>query len=152
MLDEQISEHILDIIRNNEISEQSHLKKKLMERGIDIAQSTLSRKLKKLKITKVSGIYVITEINHYRLPIILNMQISESGIVVLHTSPGEAGGLAHFIDKKYVDRQNVNKAGIIGTIAGDDVVILITKMNSDAVRACELLCNDFPYLANLKSP
>ncbi|MDE5066147.1 ArgR family transcriptional regulator, partial [Wolbachia endosymbiont of Drosophila seguyi] len=119
MHDNTLGEHILNIIQNHEILEQSDLQTLLKERGHNIPQATLSRKLKKLKIAKVAGMYKVIDINQYRLPLILNMQISDFGLIVLHTQPGQASSLAYFLDQKYViySLNNSKNIGIIGTIA-----------------------------------
>lgn len=46
MHDNTLGEHILNIIQNHEILEQSDLQTLLKERGHNIPQATLSRKLK----------------------------------------------------------------------------------------------------------
>src|SRR5258707_125806 len=94
--------HILNIIQNHDIFEQSDLQVILKERGYDTPQATLSRRLKKLKIAKVSGVYKVIEFAQPHLPLVLNMQVSESGLIVLHTQPGNANNLAYFFDQKYV--------------------------------------------------
>ncbi|HRE31189.1 MAG TPA: ArgR family transcriptional regulator, partial [Candidatus Berkiella sp.] len=102
--------------------------------------ATLSRKLKKMKIAKVDGIYKAVQFNIPILPPILNMQISESGIVVLHVHPGQASSLAYYFDHKYVSfsQQNPTDSGILGTIAGDDTVILIIRSKADLPKVLAL--------------
>lgn len=146
--DHVIEGHILNLVQTQQIREQSELQEMLKERGFDIPQATLSRKLKKMKIAKVDGIYNIVQFNLPTLPTILNMQISESGIMVLHVHPGQASGLAYFFDQKYVSfsPQNPSNKGILGTIAGDDTVILILRSKADEPKVLALLKEDFPYL------
>ena len=120
---------ILGIVQANEVREQSELKTLLIARGHDVPQSTISRHLKKLKIAKVGGIYRTVEFDPIKTPPVLNAKISDSGIVVFHTYPGHANSLAYFIDQRYVSFSPKDKKenGILGTIAGDDTVILILK-------------------------
>ncbi|WP_265044731.1 arginine repressor [Wolbachia endosymbiont (group A) of Epirrhoe alternata] len=148
MHDNTLSEHILNIIQNHEILEQSDLQILLKERGHNIPQATLSRKLKKLKIAKVAGMYKVIDINQYRLPLILNMQISDFGLIVLHTQPGQASSLAYFLDQKYViySLNNSKNIGIIGTIAGDDTVLLIIKSKAELNKVLQSIYETFPYL------
>ncbi len=143
-----IDEHILNIIQNNEIFEQSDLQKTLKERGHNIPQATLSRKLKKLKIAKISGIYKVTNPNQHYLPLVLNIQISEFGLIILHTYPGQANSLAYFLDQKYVNyfTKDTKNLGILGTIAGDDTVLLIMKNKSDLDGILTAIYQIFPYL------
>lgn len=146
MHDNTLGEHILNIIQNHEILEQSDLQTLLKERGHNIPQATLSRKLKKLKIAKVAGVYKVIGINQYQLPLILNMQISDFGLIVLHTQPGQASSLAYFLDKKYVLNSS-NNIGIIGTIAGDDTVLLIIKSKTELNKVLQSIYKTFPYLS-----
>ncbi|KTD18639.1 ArgR family transcriptional regulator [Legionella jordanis] len=140
--------HILSIVQTREIMEQSDLQHFLSERGYDIPQATLSRKLKKLKIAKVAGVYRVVDFALPNLPLVLNMQISDFGLIVLHTHPASASSLASFIDRKYVSFsfQEESPSGIIGTIAGDDTVILIIKNKQLLPNALAILKQEFPYL------
>ncbi len=140
--------YILNIIQSHKIREQSELQQKLKERGQDIPQATLSRHLKRLKIAKVSGIYKIFDYNTPTLPLVLNVQVSEFGLIIMQTHPGNAGSLAYWLDRKYVSYspQEPKKFGILGTIAGDDTVVLIMKTKSDVDKVLQLLQKSFPYL------
>jgi len=148
--DAALDGHILNIIQAQEIHEQIDLQMKLKERGYDIPQATLSRRLKKLKIVKVGGVYQVVDFTTPHLPLVLNLQVSEFGLIVLHTHPGSANSLAVFFDKKYasfsLDQQNTS--GILGTIAGDDTVILIVRSKQDLKPVLQLIQEDFPYLKN----
>ncbi len=149
MHDNTLGEHILNIIQNHEILEQSDLQTLLKKRGYNISQATLSRKLKELKIAKVAGMYKVIDINQYRLPLILNMQISDFGLIVLHTQPGQASSLGYFLDQKYViySLNNSKSIGIIGTIAGDDTVLLIIKSKAELNKVLQSIYETFPYLS-----
>lgn len=140
--------YIISIIQNNDIREQADLQSLLKEYGHDVPQATLSRRLRRLKIAKISGAYQIIDLNMPNLPIILNVQVSEFGLVVLHTHPGNANSLAYFIDQKYVNHNQrmQKKSGILGTIAGDDTVLLIIKSKPDLNKVLGLLKEEFPYL------
>ncbi|ARG98413.1 arginine repressor [Legionella micdadei] len=146
--DNVLDGHILSIVQTQEILEQVDLQNKLKERGYDIPQATLSRRLKKLKIAKVAGVYRVVDLTMPSLPLVLNLQISDSGIVVLHTHPGSASSLGSFIDRKYVSfsPQSGSKSGILGTIAGDDTVILIMRSKADIGSLLSILQEEFPYL------
>lgn len=137
-----LDEHISNLVKNNKISEQKDLQRMLKNAGFDIPQATISRRLKKLNIAKINGIYQFIDYNQTFLPVILGADTSDSGLIVLHTRPGHAGGLAYFLDQKYISREEE----IIGTIAGDDAVLIICKHCASAQKILELLYNDFPYL------
>ena len=143
-----MEECILSIIQNNNISEQTDLQNMLKEKNQNISQATLSRKLKKMNIAKIGGFYKVESFIPPHAPIILSLKASESGIIVLHTHPGSASNLAYFIDQKYVS-PNINNSDnhkVLGTIAGDDTVMLILKQNDDVYPMSVLLKKDFPYI------
>ena len=146
--DTALDSHILSIIQTQEIPEQSYLQDILKGRGHDIPQATLSRRLKKLKIAKVAGIYKVIDLNTPTLPIILNIQISEFGMIVLHTHPGNAHSLAYFFDQKHVNLTAVEQknSGILGTLAGDDTVLLIIRSKAEFPHVLNTLQKEFPYL------
>ncbi|MFI4937472.1 MAG: arginine repressor [Candidatus Berkiellales bacterium] len=146
--DHVIDGYILNLVQYQVIHEQADLQALLKERGFDIPQATLSRRLKKLKIAKVEGSYKIIEYNMPVLPPILNIQLSESGIIVLHVHPGQANSLAYYFDHKYVSYspKNPKNTGILGTIAGDDTVLLIVKSKKDIPKVLEAINEEFPYL------
>ncbi|CDZ77977.1 Arginine repressor [Legionella massiliensis] len=140
--------HILSLVQTQEIPEQIDLQNKLKERGYDIPQATLSRRLKKLKIAKVAGLYRVVDFNMPSLPLVLNIQVSDMGLIVLHTHPANANSLASFIDRKYVafSSQSPNHSDILGTIAGDDTVLLIIRSKDSLSKVLELIRTEFPYL------
>ena len=146
--DHVIEGHILNLVQTQSIYEQSELQELLKKRGFNIPQATLSRKLKKMKIAKVEGVYKVINFNQPNMPIILNMQISESGIIVLHVHPGHAGSLAAYFDQKYVSfsLHSSKISGVLGTIAGDDTVILIIRSKADLPNILKDIHEDFSYL------
>ncbi|KTC90102.1 arginine repressor [Fluoribacter dumoffii] len=140
--------HILNIVQTEKIAEQVDLQNSLKARGYNIPQATLSRRLKKLKIAKIGGTYQAVDFNMPNLPLVLNMQVSDFGLIVLHTHPGNANSLAFYIDRKFVSfsSQMIQNSGILGTIAGDDTVLLITKSKEQLNQVIQLLHEEFPYL------
>jgi transcriptional regulator of arginine metabolism len=143
--------HILNIVQNHEILEQNDLQKMLKALGYNVPQATLSRHLKRLKIAKVSGVYKAVDLYKPNLPVVLHMQISEFGLIVLHTHPGQANSLAYFFDQEYVNysSKSIRNTGILGTIAGDDTVLLIIKSSADMDAALSIIHQEFPYLNSL---
>ncbi|HAT5042692.1 TPA: ArgR family transcriptional regulator, partial [Legionella pneumophila] len=53
-----------------------------------------------------------------------------------------------YIDRKYVSFsiKDSSNSGILGTIAGDDTVLLIIKSKSDQQKVLDILMKEFPYL------
>lgn len=144
-----LDEHILNIVQCQEIAEQVDLQQALHARGYEVPQATLSRRLKKLKIAKIAGIYRVVDWSVTNLPLVLHAQVSEFGGVVLHTHPGHASSLASYLDKKYlaIYAPQVKPSGIIGTLAGDDTILLIAKSAQDLPTVIQHLKDEFPYLS-----
>lgn len=146
--DAVIEDIIRSIVHNEVIAEQSELQERLRLRGYDIPQATLSRRLKKMNIAKVNGLYKIIDYKQPGLPLVLNIQVSEFGLIVLQTHPGNANSLAYYLDRKYVSFaiHDIMHSGVLGTIAGDDTVLMIIKSKADQTRVMALLQEEFPYL------
>lgn len=132
---------IRDVVERNLVSNQEELSALLSRRGLSVAQATLSRDIREMRISKVhddSGYY-------YRLPkpdSVLNLDKASAGmftdsitgvefsgqIGIVHTRPGHASMVAAAIDGN-------RPAGVMGTIAGDDTVLVILregiKMSAD---------------------
>ncbi|MBP6219379.1 MAG: hypothetical protein KA436_12405 [Oligoflexales bacterium] len=138
----------MDIIQHYEIYEQSDLQEALAAKGHEIPQATLSRRLKKLGVAKVGGLYKVTSFVPSHLPIVLNIQVSEFGLIVMQTQPGQATALGYFLDQKYVSYspKSTKHSGILGTIAGDDTLLLVVKNKPELKKVLATLYQDFPYL------
>ena len=121
---------ISEIIRNRRIGSQEELLHILTNKGYDLTQATLSRDLKILKVAKQPDnlgnyVYFLPEVKD-KTPkeAIINggfVSISFSGnLAVIKTLPGFANGIASLIDAEGIFE-------ILGTIAGDDTILVITK-------------------------
>jgi transcriptional regulator of arginine metabolism len=122
---------IKDLISDQEISNQDELLKKLTDLEITVTQATLSRDLRELKVSKVpnnSGqyIYRLTESANQPTTATHNENMSlvfSKNLGVIKTKPGYANRIAFEIDNTHFNT-------IIGTIAGDDTVLIIMKEES----------------------
>lgn len=132
---------IREIIATRDISGQDDILIELANRGFSLTQATLSRDIKELQIAKVPdglGNYryrlapntVARQINSEQTPLgsdlIRNCAVSlefSGQIAVLKTRPGYASVVADLIDKAQCN-------SIMGTLAGDDTVLLIMRQNS----------------------
>lgn len=134
---QQRLEAICQIIQSEAIRNQEELLKHLEMQGFQFTQATLSRDIKHLKIAKAhdgADNYVYTLPDQIRVPGAGNQgrvldtkpatgyrNIEFSGnLAVLKTRPGYAMGIASDIDAK-APRE------ILGTIAGDDTILLIPR-------------------------
>lgn len=116
---------ILEIIREKAIYTQEELARALSERGIPATQVTLSRDIRDLGLVKTPDGYrqLVADVAGPSLEdtvaeYLLDIRIAQN-LVVLRTSPANASSLAVALDKEQLDE-------IVGTIAGDDTVLVIT--------------------------
>lgn len=124
------------IVSEVDVKNQEQLMNCLIQRGFNVTQATLSRDLKRMKISKVAnnyGEYVYVLPNHALLkrasddgesPVVnlprygfVSMKFS-GNMAVIKTKPGYAAGLAYDIDES-------NIPNVLGTIAGDDTLLMI---------------------------
>lgn len=125
---------ILDIIRDNVIKTQDELVAALNENNIATTQATLSRDLRELNIHKRSdkngvirlvspGSNTQVNLNDKFISIINSSFVSvdyANNLVVLRTLAGMAQAVAAVFDSRQYD-------GILGTVAGDDTVLIICR-------------------------
>lgn len=144
---------IRKIIRSEYISSQEELIKRLEECGVQITQSTLSRDLKYMHVAKVPHkekgyIYVLPNSSRDDLVISPNitdniLDIAFSGnMCVISTKPGYASAISVPIDSKGINE-------ILGTIAGDNTILLILRDGFDMDSLMEQLYMLFPSLRML---
>lgn len=122
-------EAIKKIIGSHKIKNQEDLLSKLVENGFDFTQATLSRDLKQLQIVKkpegdVSYYYILPENTvknnaESNLKGFLSIDFSNN-IGVIKTLPGFASIVAIEIDNLQINK-------ILGTVAGDDTIIMVIK-------------------------
>lgn len=131
---------ILDIISKNTIETQEQLIEKLRSEGFNVTQATVSRDIRELRLTKIScgfGVYKYVVSNpetHSHSVKYLNIlketvtRVEHAGnLVVVKTYAGMAQAAAAALD-------NMGWTEIIGTIAGDDTILLVLR-SADSSRA-----------------
>lgn len=122
---------ILKVIRNKEIYTQEELARELSELGIQTTQVTLSRDMRDLALVKTPEGYrqLPTETSGPNLGDVANEYLQDvrlaQNLVVLRTSPGNANTLAVAIDRAEWEE-------VVGTVAGDDTVLVITAGSQQA--------------------
>jgi transcriptional regulator of arginine metabolism len=121
------------IIKDENISTQDELLRKLKGKGIRCTQATLSRNLRQLgagRIPNGAGGYKYSLSENIRslansqvklniVPVIQDI-VEAKGLMVIKTIPGNASNTAFFID-------GTGRYEIAGTIAGDDTILLIPR-------------------------
>jgi transcriptional regulator of arginine metabolism len=137
---------ILDIITSNEIKTQEELSTHLRDRGYTATQATISRDIKELRLIKVashSGGYQystpdqsstathMTRLKNIFRECVVKVDRAQN-LVVLKTLVGMANAAAAAIDAMKI-------RDIVGTLAGDDNILVILRTNEDAERFCEMV-------------
>lgn len=136
---------ILDVIEEVEAETQDDLARELEKRGILVTQATLSRDIRDLNLVKTAGKYKKhryssgnSESGHTDkkfLNVFLNCVTdieSAQNIVVVKTLGGNGNSAGVVVDK-------MNLSEVVGSVAGDDTLIIVTKSNDDAERVTKKL-------------
>ena len=137
---------IKEIVQSRPIETQEELAKALQEEGIEVTQATVSRDIKELMLIKVP-----TSDGHYRYALSpeQNLLMSKNRMVrlfqdsiirvdaavnqiVIHTLPGSANPVAAAID-------HARWENVIGTLAGDDTILIITNGEEAVPRLVKLI-------------
>ena len=131
-----------EVVRTEAIRSQEDLQKSLKNKGFDVTQATLSRDIKQLKIVKTHDdedryVYLLPDMTTQEPR--LSAALFEKSVVefsgnlaVIKTRPGYAMGIASDIDKHSPEE-------ILGTIAGDDTILVIPREGYTRSRISDLL-------------
>lgn len=135
---------ILEIIKKYDIDTQDALIKRLADEGYIVTQTTASRDIRQLNLIKgitANGTYKYIAPggvlgNEKRAPIISSAiteaatRVEAAGhIVVVKTYAGMANAIAVCVD-------SLNHDDIVGSVAGDDTILLVVK-TSDGAKELE---------------
>ena len=137
------------IISSKEVGSQEELLQELQKEGYSLTQATLSRDLKQLKVAKAASmngnyVYVLPNNTMYkrmteqhsvtemlRFNGVVNLEFS-GNLAVIKTRPGYASSVAYDIDNHNFDE-------ILGTIAGDDTILLVLREGSSRTSVLNAL-------------
>ena len=138
----------MEIISTINVETQEQLLEALQEAGFRSTQATISRDIKELRIVKE-----LTSLGTYRytsatkeVPTTFSSRLNTifrecvtrydyaQNIVVIHTLPGLAGAAASAID-------SMNMSVVVGTLAGDDTVMVVMRDNNSAAVFCGEISN-----------
>jgi transcriptional regulator of arginine metabolism len=130
---------IVELISAGPVTSQTQLARLLSESGVEVTQATLSRDLEEIGAVKLRGSdgapasYVLPPENAplrtaqsaparltRLLADLLTSAEGSANLAVLRTPPGAAQFLASALDK-------VGLPGVLGTIAGDDTLMVISR-------------------------
>jgi transcriptional regulator of arginine metabolism len=124
---------ILRIVRQETVGSQEQLRERLKAEGYNVTQATLSRDIRELGLAKVAapdggshyaaGAEGTPGVRPHLEQLLPTMLVSAEGVgplLVLKTTTGGAQALALALD-------GAGWTEIIGTIAGDDAILVITR-------------------------
>lgn len=124
---------IRNIVRSKEIYTQDELARELSALGIQTTQVTLSRDVRELKLVKTADGYrampaetVVPDLAGVLDEYLLDIRVAQN-LVVLRTAPGNANSVAIALDRQ-------NWVEIVGTVAGDDTVLVVAPDHEGATR------------------
>lgn len=138
---------ILEIIANNEIETQDELVQALRNLNYDVTQATVSRDIKELGLIKILSDskkykYAYVDATEQQVSnkivgiykeVVISVKTAQN-LVVVKTLKGFASSISQYIDKMNLDK-------VMGTVFGDDTVMIITENNMDAENVYEKLVN-----------
>ena len=136
---------ILNIIKEREVGNQEELTEILNQHECKVSQATVSRDVSELGLIKVNG---IDKKNKYFHAVGISKNFSQKNIdlfkhittsivvannlVVVKTLEGNGSSAGYTVD-------SMNIPQILGTIAGDDTLVIIAKNSNDAEIISQIL-------------
>ena len=134
---------ILEIISSKEIETQEELCEELERQNIVVTQATISRDIRDLRLFKVAGVekkYRYAYINESESEIspkmkslfrecVLSIKAAQN-LVVIKTLVGNGANAGTVVDK-------LNHDEIVGSVAGDDTLLVVCNDNDSAVAVVE---------------
>jgi transcriptional regulator of arginine metabolism len=139
---------ILEIVTTRDVETQEQLLQELQDAGFYSTQATISRDIKELRIVKeltsfgtyryttsskeVSGTFS-TRLNTIFRECVTGFDYAQN-IVVIHTLPGLASAAGSAVDA-------MNMSFVLGTLAGDDTVMIVMRDTNAAAAFCSEIKN-----------
>ncbi|MBX5437160.1 MAG: arginine repressor [Alicyclobacillaceae bacterium] len=136
---------IKELVSQYEIETQEELLRRLEAEGFTVTQATISRDIKELQLIKVVGSQgryryaipvtaapVSLDVFRRKLSDVFVSLARANNLLVMKVLPGNAHSVAAMIDSMHID-------GLLGTIAGDDTMLLICRDEESALRTEALI-------------
>ena len=140
---------ILEIIDKYDIDTQEALISKLKDNGYNVTQTTISRDINQLKLVKAvtstgSYKYIVPDVKRENNKTVMNSALTEAvikiqsakNIVVVKTLAGMANAIAVCVD-------SINHDLIVGSVAGDDTILVVTTDDETALSLEQSLKSAF---------
>ncbi|MEE1239255.1 MAG: hypothetical protein UHO61_04965 [Acutalibacteraceae bacterium] len=138
-------EKILELIKQKVCLTQEDLQNGLMELGFNVTQSTVSRDIRELKLVKgrddkgnyrylVNEVAAVDSGNHYKQLFTRSVKSIAYSLnnVVIKCDSGMASSVCVAVDEMFGDM-------MLGSLAGDDTIIIVTATAQDSVILNERL-------------
>lgn len=137
---------LLELIQNNNIETQEELSERLSKCGFEVTQATISRDIKELRIIKTLSDkgtykYAVSDSNNSSKTNYHNILLESvekidhaNNIIVVKCYVGMAQGACAAIDSMKLN-------GIVGTLAGDDTIFIVTANEAKAIEITNSLRN-----------
>ncbi len=135
---------ILEIIANKEIDTQEELCDELNKSNFRVTQATISRDVKELKLYKVAGVqkkyryaslYVDDAVNNRMTSLYKGCVLSinsANNLILVKTMRGNGSTVGVFVDSLKINE-------IIGSVAGDDTLLIVVDSNEHTPVVVTLL-------------
>ncbi len=136
---------IRQIIKTRSVETQEDLVEMLKEHGLSVTQATVSRDIKELGLLKVAledgryryalpgnGTHIAPPMEKVKRVLTDSFVSMDSAghLVVIKTLPGNAHAVAAMLDA-------IGWGEVMGTVAGDDTILIILRTPEDVVPYCE---------------
>ena len=128
---------INNLINEFEIDTQEELTARLIDLGFNVSQATISRDINELNLIKVEGVNKKFKYKTAETTLTLSKKIIDlfkqitisvacaNNLIVIKTLAGNASSAGMAFDE-------MNFPQVLGTVAGDDTLLVIAKTNADA--------------------
>lgn len=134
---------IRSIIRKQKIKTQRALGLALSEAGHPATQATISRDISEMGLRKnaAEGTYYLPEDLHLQRMVydLVNEITAVNNLLIVKAATGTAPGVAAALDEVILE-------GIVGSVSGDDTILLVAQTNENAA-ALEAQLNSYLPLA-----
>ena len=127
---------IRDLVSSQPVGSQEELRRRLYRRGHRVTQATLSRDIHELRLVKTADGYkfphgdvpdaFLPSIDRLMREFVYEVKAAQN-LVVVKTSAGSAQPVSAAIDAEEWE-------GVVGTIGGDDTILVVTPDNQTAEK------------------
>src|SRR6059058_5419370 len=113
---------IASVVGRRRVGSQHELQGALRTAGCEVTQATISRDIRELGLEKTRDVlgrprYVLAQFGR--------LAVQAQNIVVVHSEVGSAPAITRALDR-------VEHAKVVGTLAGDDTCLVVTRNAADA--------------------